>query len=64
MLVPVSGGAGGRDGDGDGRQGEADGANGAAIDLLSCQKVVQAELGRLEGELEVQAARLDRRSLR
>eukprot|EP00903_Cladosiphon_okamuranus_P019892 g18284.t1 len=59
MLVPLSGGVGGREGDG--RQAEADGA---VIDLRSCQEVVQAELGRLEGELEIQAARLDRRSRR
>lgn len=60
MLVPLSGGFS-RAGGGEGGGAEE---GGAAIDLSSCQEVVQAELGRLEGELERQAARLDRRSRR
>lgn len=56
MLVPISGGSGGG-----GEGGEADGA---AIDLRSCQEVVRAELGRLDGELKKQKATLDRRNRR
>ncbi|CAM9352115.1 unnamed protein product [Scytosiphon promiscuus] len=44
--------------------GEGDKAEEVSIDLLSCQEVVQAEIGRLNGELERQRARLARRSRR
>lgn len=37
---------------------------GGVINLVSCQGVVQAEVGRLEGELERQKARLARRNRR
>lgn len=56
MLVPISGGLVSRGGGGE--------VGGEAIDLLSCQEVVQAELGRLERELKKRAARLDWRSRR
>lgn len=53
-------GGGGRAGSG----GEGEGVEEVSIDLLSCQEVVQAEMGRLNGELERQRARLARRNRR
>ncbi|CAM9702470.1 unnamed protein product, partial [Ectocarpus fasciculatus] len=66
LLARASAGGGGGGGGASGGEEAAveEEEAGGVINLVSCQGVVQAEVGRLEGELERQEARLARRNRR